>query len=142
MDLRSEYPRSLRVKVGDYMHLARMIDKCRAKQAGLLGEYMFPCPIDQIFLGFLDVSEESFFEIAAIGTDVEVLDWVHSLTQQHAPQDIEDLNMALLHRKPDTDEKRSDFNQLRNAIDPTRTDITTWADMLDLDEGRDVPLRS
>lgn len=123
------------------MHLARMIDKCRAKQAGLLGEYMFPCPIDQIVLDFLGVSGESFFENAAPGTDAEVLDWVHSLTQQHAPQDIEDLNMALLHRKPDTDEKRSYFNQLRNAIDPTRTDITTWADMLDLDEGRDVPVR-
>mgnify|MGYP003305351753 CR=1 FL=1 len=28
------------------------------------------------------------------------------------------------------------FNEIRNKIDPSRSDITTWVDLLDLEEGR------
>ncbi|HBR49608.1 MAG TPA: DUF5069 domain-containing protein, partial [Nitrospira sp.] len=34
MDLRTKFPRSMKVRLGGYAHLARMIDKCRAVLAG------------------------------------------------------------------------------------------------------------
>ena len=42
MDLRKGYPRSMRVKMESYVHLARMIDKCRAVLVGTEGEYIYP----------------------------------------------------------------------------------------------------
>ncbi len=33
------------------------------------------------------------------------------------------------------------FLELRGQVAPERTDVTTWADLLDLDEKRDVPVR-
>ena len=45
MDLRKHFPRSMRAKLEGYVHLARMIDKCRAVQAGTEGEYIYPCPM-------------------------------------------------------------------------------------------------
>ena len=46
MDLRSVFPRSMSVKMEGYVHLARMIDKCRAVLAKTEGEYIYPCPMD------------------------------------------------------------------------------------------------
>jgi hypothetical protein len=43
--------------------------------------------------------------------------------------------------EPDTEEKLAYFVKTRHAIDATRTDITTWADLLDLEEKRHVPNR-
>jgi Domain of unknown function (DUF5069) len=141
MDLRSSYPRSIRVKLGVYLHLARMIDKCRAKQAGTLGEYLYPCPIDQLLLNFCGFSGDEFFQAIGSHTDEEVLHWFQAHAAPHTLEEIETWNIALLNRKPDTDEKREYFLKVRDNIDPTRTDITTWADLLDLDEGRKVPAR-
>jgi len=33
------------------------------------------------------------------------------------------------------------FNKLRDAVDPSRTDLTSWADLQDLEEGRTVSKR-
>jgi hypothetical protein len=44
-------------------------------------------------------------------------------------------------RGPSSPEKQGYFNQLRDAVDPTRTDLTAWADLQDLEEGRPVPMR-
>ncbi|MDT7041160.1 DUF5069 domain-containing protein [Candidatus Nitronereus thalassa] len=141
MDLRTGYPRSVRNKLGEFVHLARMIDKCRAKQDGQLGEYLYPCPMDQKFLDFVGITRDAFFNAVGSRTDEEVLHWVHMNAKSHTPQEIEAWNTALLTRGPNTDEKAEYFLKTRDSIDPTRTDITTWADLLDLDEGREVPIR-
>ena len=38
------FPHSMRYQMNGYVHLARMIDKCRAVLAGTEGEYIYPCP--------------------------------------------------------------------------------------------------
>ena len=48
----------------------------------------------------------------------------------------------MLTRGPDTHEKWEYFLDIRNAIDSTREDIITWGELLDLEEGRIVPLRT
>src|SRR5437867_9676342 len=57
-DLTKEYPRSSRELLGGYAHLARMIDKARAREAGVNGPYFYPCPLDTTLLSFLAASEQ------------------------------------------------------------------------------------
>src|SRR5437879_13867219 len=56
-DLTKEYPRSSRELLGGYVHLARMIDKARARGAGGNGAYIYRRPLDKTLLSFLEVSE-------------------------------------------------------------------------------------
>lgn len=141
MDLRSEYPRSVRTKLGEYIHLARMIDKCRAKHAGTLGEYIYPCPMDQYLLDFAGITSDDFLKAVAGKTDDEILTWFESTARLYSHQDIENWNTRLLNRGPDTDEKRIYFKKILDSIDSSRTDVITWADLLDLEEQRLVPAR-
>jgi hypothetical protein len=48
----------------------------------------------------------------------------------------------MLTRGPDSDEKWAYFRSVRDKLDPTRSDIVAWADLLDLEEGRPVPRRA
>ncbi len=40
-----------------------------------------------------------------------------------------------------TGESLKHFDELRAKIAPDRTDVVSWPDLLDLDEGRPVPYR-
>lgn len=141
MDLRSSYPRSMRETLAGHVHLGRMIDKCRAVLSGTEGEYVYPCPLDRQLLDFAQVSADEFTEAVRTGSDEEVAHWFLTNAPPHTAEEIEAWNATMLTRGPDTEEKWDYFAQLRDAIDPTRTDITTWADLLDLDEKRPVPRR-
>lgn len=141
MDLRSGFPRSPGEKLAGYVHLARMIDKCRAVLAGTQGEYIYPCPLDKRLLDFAGVTPEQFTGAVRGKTDQAVADWFRQTAKPHSPAKIEEWNQAMLTRGPDTDEKWDYFKKQRDAIDPGRTDITSWADLLDLEEKRAVPRR-
>ena len=45
-DLTQNPPRSPRTKLGGYVMLPRLIDKCRGQIAGKNGEYHYGCPLD------------------------------------------------------------------------------------------------
>jgi hypothetical protein len=68
--------------------------------------------------------------------------WFTKTTKAHPPVELEAWNRMMLNREPSTPEKREYFNKLRDAVDPSRTDLTSWADLQDLEEGRIVPRRS
>lgn len=142
IDLTHQYPRSPREFLGGFAHLARMIDKVRAKEGGKLGEYIYPCPLDKRLLDFLGVEAEDFYRaVIEKITDVEILDWVNQNGLPRSPEEIENWNREFLTRKPDNPESLDRFLELRNTIAPDRKDISAWADLLDLDEGRPVPVR-
>jgi len=142
MDLRVHYPRSIREKLAGHVHLARMIDKCRAVLAGTQGDYVYPCPLDERLLDFAGLTPEQFTEAVRDRTDETIADWFRRTARPHRPGEIEAWNGMMLTRGPETDEKRAYFASQRDAIDPSRTDITAWADLLDLDEKRPVPKRN
>jgi hypothetical protein len=141
MDLRTAFPRSPGEKLAGYVHLARMIDKCRATLAGTQGEYIYPCPLDKRLLEFAAVTPGQFTEAVRGKTDQAIAEWFRKAAKPHGPAEIEQWNQAMLARGPDTDEKWDYFKTQRDAIDPGRTDITSWADLLDLEEKRSVPKR-
>ncbi len=54
----------------DGLHwVARMADKARAKLGGYIGEYIYPCPMDQKVLTELGLTPEAFMEIAISTAD-------------------------------------------------------------------------
>ncbi len=142
MDLRKHFPRSMRFKLAGYVHLARMIDKCRATLAGTEGEYIYPCPMDERLMDYAGITAEQFTAtVKTNGTDEGVVQWFQTVARLHDPVELEEWNQKLLLRKPSSPESMERFKKYRDAVDPSRTDITAWSDLQDLEEGRIVPRR-
>ena len=140
MDLRKAFPRSMRVKIEGYVHLARMIDKCRAVLVGAEGEYIYPCPMDDRLMEFAGITAVQFTAaVKATPSDEAVAKWFAQTAKTHSPAELEAWNRMMLNRGPGTPEKVDYFNKLRDAVDPSRTDLSSWADLQDLEEGRHVP---
>src|SRR4051812_36167413 len=78
-DLSREPPRSPRERIGNYVLMARMIDKGRAALAGTVGEYHFNCPVDNMLFNFKGVNGDEVREMLASGvSDLEVLEWFNN----------------------------------------------------------------
>lgn len=143
MDLRKNFPHSMRVKLEGYVHLARMIDKCRAVLAGTEGEYIYPCPMDDRLMEFAGVTADQFtVAVKANPTDEGVAAWFRQMAKPHGPAEVEEWNQKLLRRGPSSPESMERFKKYRDAVDRSRTDLTAWSDLQDLEEGRTVPRRS
>lgn len=134
-DLTQRPPRSPRTRLGGYVLLPRMLDKGRAELAGKGGDYRYNCPLDQRLLGFLGIEAEALkAQIAAGKGDGEILEWIKAnQTNKHTAAEIEAWSDAQEKRGPDAD-SREFFNELLQAAGPNRTDVKTWADLLDLDD--------
>ena len=141
-DLTKEYPRSARELLGGYVHLARMVDKARAREYGLNGPYMYPCPLDKALLSFLEVSEQDFAYAAKSRSDELILEWLAIHGRPRSRKQIEMWNKQMLERGPEDEAQWGYFKKTRDEIDSSRTDIITWIDLLDLDERRPVPRRA
>ena len=66
-DLTQRPPRSVRCRLGGYVLLPRMLDKCRATIAGTNGEFHYDCPLDQRILSYLGVNPEALRDQVADG---------------------------------------------------------------------------
>lgn len=142
MDLRKDFPRSMKFKLAGYAHLARMIDKCRAVLAGTEGEYIYPCPMDERLMKFVGITSDQFTAaVKANSTDDGVVKWLAQTATQHKSAELEKWNQTLLARGPSSPESAARFNKYLAAIDPSRTDLTAWSDLQDLEEERVVPRR-
>ncbi|EDY20521.1 hypothetical protein CfE428DRAFT_1718 [Chthoniobacter flavus Ellin428] len=134
-DLTQRPPRSMRTRLGGYALLPRMLDKGRAEIAGKNGEYHYNCPLDQRILEYLGVDAEALRkELAAGKGDGEILEWIRSNQKnKHTDAEIEAWSDAAGKRVPEG-ESIEFFNEIRTATAPHRSDITTWADLLDVDD--------
>jgi hypothetical protein len=142
MDLSRAFPRSPKQEMAGLVHLPRMIDKGRAYKENKLADYIFPCPWDKIILNFLRVDTEVFANMTCDKKDDEINDWAKAQTKSKSQNDLDFINKQILERRPDSEDRLDYFNDLRNKIDPSRTDVDTWADLIDLEEGRLPPKNS
>ena len=137
LDLTAGPPRTPYLRsVAGVAGAARMGDKARAKVAGLIGEYKYGSDsgIDRIILEFLGVDEEEFAQAAyANPNDAELTDWVRADSDVSAPL-IAAHNAKLSVRGLNTPQVRDRFLQRREQIAPERTDITSFFDLIDLDD--------
>jgi hypothetical protein len=135
-DLTKHFPRSPKQRLGGYVHLCRMFDKARAKAAGTLGEYIYPCPLDRALLEFLGISDDEFLAVATERSEQEVLQWVQEHARPRSQQELQEWTQAFFGRKPKDEDSLRYFMETRNRVAPHRTDVVTWIDLLDLEEGR------
>ena len=136
MDLSRAFPRSPKQEMSGLVHLPRMIDKSRAYKENKLANYIFPCPLDKIILSFLSIDAEVFANMTSKKKDDEINEWAKEIIKSKSQSDLNFINSQILERKPDSKDRLEYFNELRNKIDPSRTDVNTWADLIDLEEGR------
>lgn len=135
-DLTKQPPRSPRVRLGGYALLPRMLDKGRALLAGKNGEYHYNCPNDEHFLDFAGIDPEALKQQLAAGKgDGEILDWVNA-NAKHKREDVEIAAWSAYIERlaPDNPESRAYFNELHKKAGVERSDIVSWADLLDLDD--------
>ena len=139
MDLSRAYPRSPKLKMAGLVQLARMIDKARAFRENKMSDYIYPCPLDTIILNFLRIDSDEFTIKAVDCDDDEISSWSNKMLKDKKPTEIDFINDQILERRPDSEDRIKYFNEIRNKIDPSREDINTWVDLLDLEEGRLPP---
>ncbi len=135
-DLTIHPPRSPRVRLGGYVILPRILDKCRATLAGKNGEYSYNCPLDQYFLKFAGVDPTALQKQVAAGLgDGAILSWVEK-NQAHprSGQEIDAWSDFMNRRTPASIEQRERMNQYQSGAARDREDISTWFDVLDLDD--------
>ena len=133
-DLTQFPPRSPRVRLGGYVILPRMLDKGRAALAGRNGEYHYACPLDQRFLEFAGIDAEALKK-ELTKSDSEVLAWIQQNAKyQRTVPEIIAWSAWQEQRGPDNPDGRDYFNNLHKTVAPQRTDISSWFDLLDVDD--------
>jgi Domain of unknown function (DUF5069) len=137
IDLTKRPPRSFRVRLGNYVILARMLDKGRATLAAKNAEYNYNSGTDQHLVRFLGFDPEALLQELATGKgDGEILEWVqaHSKTPR-APWEIEAWSAFMEKRGPGSDaETLALFAEYVGKFSKTREDIKTWFEAVELDD--------
>lgn len=139
------YPRSGREKLGGIAFLPRAIDKMRAHVAGTAGDYVALRGLSTRVFDLFGVTPEQFMAAVQQNPDDEgVLRWLQQHgTKQPTPEDIEALNQRVLEAGPSDEAGMQRFRaNLEKLGFGNRTDIKTHIDAEDLEEGRQVPVRS
>jgi len=142
MDLTQEYPRSVHEKLHGVVQLARAIDKGKATANGNVGEYHYDCPMDKAVFEFLGIDAAKLLDvIKSAKNDAEIEAYVAPFISAKPAAEIEAWNHQWVTTSP-TGDSLTYFQELRDQVAPDRKDVTTWADLLDLDEKRPVPERA
>ena len=95
------FPRRGREALGDFLWLARVFDKARAKTNRTHDGYIYPCPMDRAVMSRWGVSPSEFS--AAIGehsTDDQILAW---LSERVTPDGVKAANEWLLSQRSSLD---------------------------------------
>ena len=133
-DLTQYPPRSPRVRLGGYVHLARLLDKARAFAAGKNGDYNYNCGMDAHFFTFTGINHEALLaEVKKGGSDSEMLEWVRANVKRTAMEILAWSDWLEKHSQGGVEGhgKVATVIKLRG---PARDDIRTFFDVLDLDD--------
>jgi hypothetical protein len=136
-DLTQHPPRSPRVRVGGYVLLPRMIDKCRAELASKNGPYHYNCPLDQRLLAFAGVDADAFkAEVATGKGDGELLAWIQeNQKNKHSDWEIAQWSAYRESVAPGDNESREFVGKsIADAGLAHREDLATWFEWLDADD--------
>ncbi len=131
-DLTKEAPRSPKTKLGDYIILARTLDKCRALLWGNIGEYHFDCPLDNMLFGWKGIKGDDFKAAVEKGaSDEEMVKWVTENGDKKSSEETKKWVEEMMAQNPtDNPEKREWFaEQVKPlGLDPKTTTLFDWLD--------------
>jgi hypothetical protein len=139
-DLRKNYPRSPREKLGGYVIAARCVDKCRAFLLGINGEYNYwPCSLASQWFTFAGITPEQFKEVVATGaSDEEIVEWIVSHSQVKNTDDVlkwsnQLRNMRLSEMSLQAQQYLEEYIP---KVVPKHRPVYVWFDVYDLEEKR------
>lgn len=139
------YPRSPKALLGGIAHLGRFIDKIRLRHAGKIQDYNYmTVGFDKYLVDFLGIDAKAFEQrVLSGGTDEELITWVQGNGKPVTDAEIRLFSRNLLKAEPKDDETRRRFQSRLDDIAATRgvpvsslPPVSTWADVIELDEGR------
>lgn len=139
------YPRSPKMLVGGIAHLGRFIDKIRLRNAGDIQDYNYiTVGFDKHLIDFLKIDPKAFeARVLAGGSDQELLAWIHAQGEVPTSEEISQWNHLLLSSGPKDDAARQRFHGRLHDIAAKRgvpvsslPSVTTWAEVIELDEER------
>ncbi len=134
MDLTKQAPRSPKTKLGEFVILARTLDKCRALLWGNIGEYHFDCPLDNMLFGPMNVKGDDFkAEVERGASDEEMVAWVTKQSGK-SPDEIRAWSDGMMAANPyENPEKRDWFVEQVSVykLDPAKTTLFDWLDVDD-----------
>jgi hypothetical protein len=141
MDLTKATPRSVSSMMLGIVQLARTTDKAKALVHGNIAAYKYDCPMDHGLFEYLGMEPEAFLTVVrGAKNDSEIEAYAKTFVAKKDPRNIEAFNKKWLSAVP-TGESLEHFEELRSQIAPSRTDVVSWSDLLDLEEGRTVQHR-
>ena len=133
-DLTQHPPRSVRVRIGGYAHLGRLLDKARAVIGGKNAGYHYDCALDKMFFAFTGLTADAVFaEIKSGKSDLEMLAWVNANTKRQLFEVIAWSSWLEQHGPGSAD----GLKWLAGIVEgnkSARDDIRSFAEMLDLDD--------
>ena len=141
----TQYPRSPKVRLGGIAHLGRMIDKIRLRHAGRIPDYNYlTVGFDRYLLEFLELDGAALEQqVLSEGTDAELVVWVQAHMRKRSPEEIAQWNLRIETSGPMDDAGKGRFQQRikdiahkRGVPVSTLPPVSTWADVIELDEGR------
>jgi hypothetical protein len=139
------YPRSPKALLGGIAHLGRFIDKIRLRDAGQIQDYNYiTTGFDKSLIEFLGIDARAFEQrVLAGGMDEELLAWVREHGRELTDQEIARWSQEVLARGPKDEAARERFQGRLQDIAAKRgipvsslPPVSTWADAIELDEGR------
>ena len=144
MDLTKSFPRSPKATIAGVTMAARAADKGRASAAGTLGEYNYDCPMDRMLFAFLGTDGVEYLAaVSSSSDDSGVAKLIEAQLASKSHKEIDDYNHHLLGHAPKAGtDGVGYFLSVLQRVGHGRTDIFTWPDLIDVEEGREVPHRS
>ena len=139
------YPRSPKALLGGIAHLGRFIDKIRLRNEGKIQDYNYiTVGFDKSLLDFLQIDPKAFEQrVLTGGTDEELLIWVTANSRKPSEQEIAQWSQSLLSSGPKDDAAQQRFHGRLQDIATKRgvpvaalPPVSTWADVIEIDEGR------
>ena len=139
------YPRSPKLMLGGLAHLPRLIDKIRLRHRGEIQDYNYlTVGFDKFLLDLLQIKgSELEARVLQGGSDEAFLAWIQACAWPLSDKDIREWNERILHGGPKDDAGRQRFQDRLAGIAAKRgvpvsslPTITTWSEVIELDEGR------
>jgi hypothetical protein len=123
---------------------ARAADKARAHAAGTLGEYNYDCPMDNKLFAFVGTDGDEFLAaVTSADDDSGVERFLTAKLADTSAEAIAEYNHSLVEHQPvEGSDAVQWFLAGREKNGRGRTDIFTWTDLIDVEEGRDVAHRN
>lgn len=130
--------RSPREKAMGLVHLPRLIDKVRLASRGALPGYNYlTTGFDKYVLDLLDVPPAAFeAAVLAAPDDHAVIRWIEANARPVTDEEKQAFNNRILTIGPTDEKRRQRFRVLLDETDPARTEIASFAELIDLAEGR------